>query len=395
MTTFMLMMVLLAGSQDPQVAESRTNEVQAAREEKAQDLKPPQRNLIERVIYGIKERRIIERFEQGVHGFHPLVGGLAPGSGLALGTAVEEGPVRVSAQGSLRGFQKYEVQLKAPKVFNDRFFADFRATHRNYPQLHFFGMGEKSRAGDRTSYRLEDTNYTGRFGFSPARHVQAGVLAGRLLPSVGKGTDPLVPSIEKVFDTAGLPAFGNEPSYLETGAFLEIDYRDKPSHPRSGGRYATSWTSFRDGKLDRYGFGQYDLEATQYFPFFNARRVIALRGKTVLTHTAPGQEIPFFMQPALGGADDLRGFRDERFRDRNMLVLNAEYRWEAFAGLDLALFADAGQVAARPSDIRFSNLRTAYGLGFRFNTSKNVVLRTDVGFSKEGPRVFVKFSHVF
>ena len=79
----------------------------------------------------------------------------------------------------------------------------------------------------------------------------------------------------------------------------------------------------------------------------------------------------------------------------NMLVFNAEYRWEAFEGLDLALFADTGQVAARASDIRFSHFRTAYGLGFRFNTARSVVVRMDVGFSNEGKRVFLKFNHVF
>src|SRR5262249_2284795 len=162
--------------------------------------------------------------------------------------------------------------------------------------------------------------------------------------------------------------------------FFDADYRDKPGNPKSGGQYRTSWTSFHDTKLGRYSFSQYDAEASHYFPFKNARRVIALRAKTTLTHTPSGQEVPFYMQPTVGGADDLRGFRDYRFRDRNVALVNAEYRWEAVEGLDLALFTDAGQVAARPTDLKLSRMQASYGLGFRFNTSKNVVLRMDIGF---------------
>jgi outer membrane protein assembly factor BamA len=101
------------------------------------------------------------------------------------------------------------------------------------------------------------------------------------------------------------------------------------------------------------------------------------------------------MQPTLGGAEDLRGYNEFRFRDKNMVVVNAEYRWEAFSGLDLAAFADAGQVASRPSDLHFGDFKTSYGVGFRFNTEKSVFLRVDLGFSREGQHLFVKFGHVF
>ena len=114
-----------------------------------------------------------------------------------------------------------------------------------------------------------------------------------------------------------------------------------------------------------------------------------------MTRTADSEAIPFYMLPTLGGSEDLRGFADFRFRDRNLVVVNAEYRWEAFSGLDVALFADAGQVAAKVSDIRLRDMKTAAGFGFRFNTAKKVFYRVDVGFSREGTRVYMKFGNVF
>ena len=101
------------------------------------------------------------------------------------------------------------------------------------------------------------------------------------------------------------------------------------------------------------------------------------------------------MMHAESGAIALRGYREFRFRDRNFIVMNLEYRWEAFSGLDMAIFGDVGKVAARRSDIDLKDLESDVGFGFRFNTFKSVFLRIDIGFSQEGTRVFFKFAPAF
>ena len=84
-----------------------------------------------------------------------------------------------------------------------------------------------------------------------------------------------------------------------------------------------------------------------------------------------GQAVPFYLQPTLGGSTTLRSLSEYRFRDDNLLYLNAEYRWEAFSIMDMALFTDLGQVAADAADLDWRNLTHAYGIGFRFNTYEN------------------------
>jgi hemolysin activation/secretion protein len=108
-----------------------------------------------------------------------------------------------------------------------------------------------------------------------------------------------------------------------------------------------------------------------------------------------GQEVPFYLQPHLGGADDMRGFRNYRFYDDNHIVVNAEYRWEAFTGLDMALFFDAGKVTNKRSQINFHELETSAGFGFRFNAANATFLRLDVGFSHEGYQIWFKFGPAF
>jgi hypothetical protein len=49
---------------------------------------------------------------------------------------------------------------------------------------------------------------------------------------------------------------------------MERFNRDHPGNPRSGGLYAASFTSFQDRKLGLYDFGQFNVEARQYFPLW-------------------------------------------------------------------------------------------------------------------------------
>jgi outer membrane protein assembly factor BamA len=102
--------------------------------------------------------------------------------------------------------------------------------------------------------------------------------------------------------------------------------------------------------------------------------------------------VPFYLLPTLGGSRSLRGYDDYRFRDRNLLLLNAEYRWRVFGALDGALFYDAGKVAPRFGDLDVTNLRSSYGLGFRFHSNNTTVFRVDVGRSAEGTRLLLSIT---
>jgi hemolysin activation/secretion protein len=84
-----------------------------------------------------------------------------------------------------------------------------------------------------------------------------------------------------------------------------------------------------------------------------------------------------------------------RFSDNNMVIVNGEWRWEIFSGLDMAAFYDAGKVFPRRSQLNLHGLERSAGFGFRFNVRGNVFLRIDAGFSHEGTQIWFKFDNVF
>jgi outer membrane protein assembly factor BamA len=300
-----------------------------------------------------------------------------------------------SGQASFSAYQRYEMTVEAPRLANDRLFLAFNFRQRNFPQEDFFGIGSDSEETDRTNFRLEDTEYVAVFGVRPTRHVSVGTRVGVLNTNTAPGTDKRFPSVEQRFDVTNTSGIDRQPDYRQTAAFAQYDNRDEPMNPRSGGLYRAEGAYYHDRDFGSYSFRRWNFEAQQYFPFFNQRRVIAARTRLELGDTNPGQQIPFFLLPTLGGAEDLRGFREFRFRDKHSLVFNLEYRWEVFSGLDMAVFGDAGNVYGDINDIKLDKLKTSYGVGFRFNTSKSVFLRFDIGFGHEGPRRFLKFGHVF
>lgn len=381
---------------------SRAEQIEAARKQKAQSLQPELVSPTEESLLNFKENRVLEKLTYGIGGLRGRLGGLVTGSGFALGPeyyrddlANGKAHFRATAQFSTHQYQLYDVALGLPKLADDLVFVDLRATHRNYPQMQYYGPGPHSQKTGRSNYRLEDTSYRFGTGLRPFLHVRLGVAGGFLQVNVGPGTHKEFVSSERIYTPAQAPGIDRQTDFLQGSVFAAYDSRDNAGGPRSGALYSATFTYNKDVDLHQNTHRRLDLEAQKYFPFFNQRRVIAFRARSELTYANKNQAVPFYLQPRLGGSDDLRGFRPFRFYDDNLMVFNAEYRYEIFAGLDMAVFGDAGKVFHRRADWNDGKLEGAYGIGMRFNARNNVFMRIDTGFSREGFQVWLKFNNVF
>ena len=155
-----------------------------------------------------------------------------------------------------------------------------------------------------------------------------------------------------------------------------FDWRTSPGYARRGGFYGVTVHDYTD--LDeQLGFRQVDYEAIQHMPILRETWVLSFRG--LATRLTKGdQQMPFFMLPYVGGGSSLRGFTSHRFRDRNSLLLQAEWRIMANRFFDTAVFYDAGKVAARRDGSRLQRLKNDYGFGVRFHAPFATPLRIEV-----------------
>jgi len=399
MQLFLLSFLVFLASLFAQTPESRTAEIEAAKDAKAKTLQPEKVSKAENFLRRFKDEKQLEKFQGGVNGFRPKIGNMVTGGGFAGG--IEYGrddfmdgelTARASAQISTRLFQKYQVEALFPKLAKDRLAIDLIASHRNFGGLNFYGQGPDSRRTGRSNYRLEDTSFDGIVGLAPTKLWKVGSSLGYLMTNVGPGTDRRFISSDRQYSEAIAPGITQQTNFLRYSVFTQLDYRDSPTGTKSGGNYVFQHSWYQDQELSRFDFRRMDIDLEQHIPFLNRTRRIMLRAKGTFTETDNNKPVPFYLQPILGGSDDLRGYRFFRFTDRNAVVYNAEYRWEIFSGMDGALFFDAGKVMPRRSQLNFSNLETSAGFGLRFNALNATFLRLDVGFSQEGFQIWFKFN---
>ena len=312
-------------------------------------------------------------------GFYPELGGMINGAGLSIGPGFRHNlfgdrmTVDASAAVSWRRYKMMQSQVSWPRLMNDRLELGGQIKYQDFTQVNFFGIGNDSLKSNRTDYRLKDID---TLGFAAVRANTWLSITGRagILRRVGieRGTSTLYPATQNVFDEISAPSLTREPNYLHADVAVDADTRDLPGYPTSGGRYRLSVASYHDQTFGQYSFRRVEADAAQYIPI--RRSVLALRARADLSQTGDGQTVPFYLLPSLGGANSLRGFLDYRFRDRDLLMLNAEYRWPIARVIDAAVFYDAGTVAPEASELtrRFNR---DYGLGVRVHSAAHMLVR--------------------
>jgi hypothetical protein len=287
-----------------------------------------------------------------------------------------------------------QARFELPHLARSRFAVGVQARWQDLTQVTYFGDGPASLESDRSEYRLKSTNVVGYATVRPIQRLSVGYRVGWLPPPslltpagrFQRGNPPtqVVFAYDPVLALAEQPAFG----YVE--AALAYDTRSSRSHPTHGGIYRFSWTRYHDRDAGPFSFHRSEAEAAHFVPMAASRVVLAMRGWLVVSGTDAGKHVPFYLAPSLGGHNTIRGYTDYRFHDRNLLVVNVESRVALLRHADAVLFADAGNVAARASNLNLG--KTSYGAGLRLHAQQSTFARFDVARGGEGWQFLFRLS---
>jgi outer membrane protein assembly factor BamA len=397
---FFILVAVRAQQSEP----TRASTIEAERDAKAVKLTPELPSKAEQVYRKWMGSKIFSQFMAAPRGWSLFWGGMASGTGFAIGPAYQRHDLRketvefdFSAVGSISLAYKIGAQISMNRLLHDRMFFSVGGLRFDYPQLAYYGPGMHSSTTNKTNFRLEANNFNARWGIrpDPRRRVNLGIAFNYITDNVGPGTSDATPSTNTVFTPAQAPGIDRQPFYIAFSPFAEINLLDNVADPHQGNHTIVQYNYFSDRTFDAYSFRRLHLETRQYIPFLNKKRVFAMRGVGKFSYVNQGQQVPFYMQPWLGDADALRGYDFYRFRDNNSLLLQAEYRWELFSAMDMAVFFDAGKVMPKPGQMSFSQFATSSGVGFRFRTREAQAFRVDLGFSRETFRIWFKFGSTF
>lgn len=403
LTTALAFIVLLssAGPAQAQEPASRADWLRQQRAEKAQKLHPYQAPGLERAIIKI-ENDFLPRLVTPRTGFFPRLGSITSGGGFGIGPGYRvhnlwDGRAEWLTSGaiSLKQYWVVESLLTMPRLRRGRAFADLRVKYSSYPEEDFFGVGPDSTIADRVNFGLDQATASVDGGFRPKPWLRVGGTVEYFDPDMSRGSDKRYPDVSDTFTETTAPGLTSQPSFVKVGGFATVDYA-QPLNARRGGRYVVGLHRYVDTGNGDYTFNRFDFDLQQYLPAFNERRVLVLRSAGSFSDPADGATVPFYMMLPLGGDHTLRGFRQFRFRDRALMLLQAEYRFEILTAVDGAVFYDTGQVAPNRSALSLRDFERDYGVGIRIGTNAGVFIRFDVAFgSSEGTKTWLRFSHVF
>jgi hypothetical protein len=337
-------------------------------------------------------------------GFYPELSNMITGAGWISG-----GPgyrqwlrgdqvfVDGSAAVSWRLYRMAQGRAELTNLARSRVALGAQARWQDATQVTYFGQGAGTTVADRSEYRLISTDVAGYATFRPARQVAVTATFGWLAaPEVAAPAGAFrrgYPDARETFPTDPVFSRPEQPSYQHAGLAWTADTRDHRGHPTRGGAYRAAWSHYAEQDGGPFSFDRFEAEAAAFLPTAGSRLVIALRGWVVGTATADGQTVPFYLLPALGGGNTLRGYADYRFHDRHLTVVNAEARVALFTHVDAAVFADAGSVATRLGDLGLN--RRSYGAGVRLHTGTATLARLDIAHGAEGGRVLFRTADPF
>lgn len=262
-----------------------------------------------------------------------------------------------------------------------------RARYQSFPLL-YFGIGPNSQS-ERIS--LIDGNYSlfrERFLRTVIPSLYVGLeLDYQRLSSV---------KYKDVTPNHQQPSVGaNGSTNLGLGLGILYDNIHNALNPRKG--IYSEWVVLNYNR----DFGS-DFNFTSYIT--DNRFYVPVKKNTVLAAQLYGQftlgNAPFNMLSLMGGESLMRGYYLGRYRDKNLIAGQLEYRilpfkfskrWGASA------FMASGQVYDENETFQFKNLLPTGGLGLRFLVfpEKDIYTRIDVAFTEEGRGIYFFIGEAF
>jgi outer membrane protein assembly factor BamA len=259
---------------------------------------------------------------------------------------------------------------------------------QNYPRL-YYGIGNDTAVSNEEEYNYYQLLFEPIFlkqMFTRYLFIGGGVRINHIYNTEVEENGLIDLNMPTGFD-------GSTSVGLETA--LLYDNRNNLLNATSGWYFEGTYGIYDDlvGSSHNFRLLRYDLR--HYFSINN-------KSKDVLAVQTIGRfsrgDIPFSEYSFFGGSDIMRGYREGRYVDRDMIATQLEYR-KSFINsrLGAVAFLGFGNVYNNISDLKLNELKPNYGVGLRFkiDKSENLNIRLDWGFSDNKSNIYFGIAEAF
>jgi len=364
--------------------------------------------------YGLNERVRRLFSGEGLFVIYPSVAREA-GHGLTYGIGAGFGPwVRANFLFGGEVRQVYELRLRTHHLFGKKLELELAGQVHLLDDSYFFGIGngdlEDAAMTSGVDALRDPTAVTTRYD----QRIFRGEVAARwkvaprimLRPSTAlifkdfstiNGTSGGRIDVGAVYDTASLIGYagGVSYSYSELRAIYDDRRSTNPfvslAQPSTGWKVESFAGYARGFDQDPSRYVHYGLDIQRYFDLYLGDRVLLLRAYLDGV-TGDIDNVPFTELPRIGGSRLARGYLRNRFRDRLVTELTAEYKYPISRTLGAFVFVDEGEALRKLTDFDPTELHPSYGGGIQIHTASLFLTRFLVGFGDDGFTFHLSFS---
>ncbi|AKQ67242.1 Outer membrane protein/protective antigen OMA87 [Myxococcus hansupus] len=293
-----------------------------------------------------------------------------------------ESQVMLAAAASTRG--QFTLLLQPDvNLLEDRLNLTATASAARFPDR-FFGLGANTRAEDEEDYTpiYVELELSPKWRIAPRLYVGPTVRYqhARFTQVAQDG------AVQRTRGAAG-------GTTLQFGFAALYDSRDNTLNPVTGVLARLNLRSAQGAWGSDYVFGVLRLDVRRYVSLpWGQRHVLAMQGLVELRDGEP----PFYDMGRLGGMELSRGYLEGRYRERQHLGAQVEYRAPLFWRLGGVAFVSAATVAHDPRDLHINDVKPAAGVGLRFAPMSDVPvnIRLDVAYGNE-PSFYLNVGEAF
>jgi hypothetical protein len=291
----------------------------------------------------------------------------------------EDTRLKLSAGYGGRFRQFYRGELSTGELITDWFELGLEGGYQERPKDYHFGIGAD--AGD-DEIRIHRRRAQGiAFArFLPAEYLR--ITASGMYAQWNIESSPEDPN-------ADLSIFRPQYDLAYEEIFVELDTR-RPAHhmipdstPSHGFYLGASGGYTQILTAPASQFWRWSADGQVLLDLYHGNRTLMLR--TYLEGVSGRlDEVPLVELPSLGGPHLLRGYERDRFRDRALTMVSAEYRFPIAAHASGYIFVDGGRVFRTLEEFSFDDWRLGFGGGFDLFSKSEQLLRLQAAGSKDG-----------
>jgi outer membrane protein assembly factor BamA len=267
---------------------------------------------------------------------------------------------------------------------NDQYYAFGEVGYYDYT-YNFWGVGSDTKESNEENYAVKypriRLNYTKLFG----ENIYAGVRYWFDNYEVGPVAKNGVLDLGSV-----VGAEGGIVSSL--GAIGIYDTRDNYNFPSKGTYLELVVTQNGEYFGSPFEFTRISIDYVKYIETI-MNQVVALNFYGVNMYGNP----PFNELAFLGGRKKMRGYYEGRYRERNLLALQGEYRIPLFWRFGAVAFGGIAAVANKMDEFDSKDFKPSYGGGIRFALDEDdkVNIRLDMGFGQNTSGFYLTIGEAF